>query len=147
MFRISRAVPALPHIPSWCVQGNFTFTCTFFFCLKVSTRFKFIQNDRPMYIFVYFSRQNFWLSWWIIWRILWMANPLITNFLSLNLIQLRYNLFMNVVRRYVLLFSCVVRYWRTMRLKWELYTSLHFRKMARPSLCSSKINSMCCNVL
>jgi len=66
-----------------------------------------------------------------------MANPLFRNFLSLNISQLRCNLFMNVVRRYVLRFSSVVRYWRTMRLKWELFTSLHFRKMARPSLCSS----------
>jgi len=146
MFRISRAVPSLPHIPSWCVQGNFTCSL-FFFCLRVWNRFKFIHNDRLMYIFVYFNRQNFWLSWWIILRILWMAYPLITNFLSSNLSQLRCNLFMSVVRRYVLLFLSVVRYWRTMRLKWELYTSLHFRKMARPSLCWSKINSMCCNVL
>lgn len=147
MFRISIAVRALPHIPSWCVQGHFTFTYTFFFCLKVWTRFKFIHNDRPLHIFVYFNRQNFWLSWWIILRILWVVNPLITNFLSLNRSQLWCNLFMNVVRRYVLRVTSFVRYWRTMRLRWELYTSLRFRKMARPSLCSSKINSMCCNVL
>lgn len=82
-----------PHIPSCCIQGKTYLYVYLFLSESLKLQFKFIHNDRLVYIFMYFTCQNFWLSWWII-----LVNQLFTKFISLTLRHLRSNLFTNVAR-------------------------------------------------
>jgi hypothetical protein len=45
-----------------CLHDVYLYLYLFFLSESLKLRLKLIHNDRSVYIFVYFNRQNFWLS-------------------------------------------------------------------------------------